>query len=95
MNERGEPGQTRELIEVKATFSLGKKPPFHERYSAETSVGTVLEAVRVYFEAKDEPNVVWYLSARDLRQDNAATLEQIAGGGDEISFRLVKEITQG
>jgi hypothetical protein len=82
-------------IKVTATFSLGKKEAFHHPYSGETAVGIVLAAVRAYFDAADEANVLWYLSAHDERQDDAKTLEQVAGEEDEIAFRLVKEITQG
>lgn len=84
-----------DVIKVTATFSLGKKEAFHHSYQEATTVGTVLTAVRTHFEAKDEPNVVWYLSAHDERQDDAKTLKQVAGDEDEIAFRLVKEITQG
>ncbi len=84
-----------DLIKVTVTFSIGKKPPFHELYPGTATVGTVLAAARTYFEAKDEPNVVWYLSAHDERQDDGKTLSQVAGNAEAIAFRLVKEITQG
>ncbi len=82
-------------IEVKVTFSLGKKPPYHHTYAEDTTVGTVLGAARTHFDAQDEPNVVWYLSAHEERQDDTKTLQQVAGEEDEIAFRLAKEITQG
>jgi hypothetical protein len=94
-DENDQQGHDRDLIKVIATFSIGKRDAFHQMYSNETIVGTVLAAVRIHFDAKDEPNVIWYLSAHDERQSDASTLEQVARGRDEITFRLVKELTQG
>lgn len=84
-----------ELIKVTVTFSIGKKPPFHQAFPGATTVGQILAEARNYFEAKDEPNVVWYLSAHDERQNEATTLAEVAGKAEAVSFRLVKEITQG
>lgn len=82
-------------IKVTATFSLSKKPAFHRDYASSTTLGTVLTDVRNYFEAKDEPNVNWYLSAHDERQPADKTLADVAGEAEAVAFRLVKEITQG
>ncbi|HEV7679299.1 MAG TPA: hypothetical protein VGQ42_12085 [Candidatus Dormibacteraeota bacterium] len=87
--------EERALISAVVTFSLGKKEPYHHGYARSTTVGAVLDDARKHFDAKDEPNVVWYLSAHDERQPNDKTLEQLVGHEDEIKFRLVKEVTQG
>jgi hypothetical protein len=58
-------------------------------------VGSVLARAKQHFGAVDEPNVVWYLTAHGQKQDPARTVGDVAGPADAVSFRLVKEITQG
>ena len=83
-------------IKVAVTFPLGKEGPYQKELPGTTTVGTVLEAAMKHFEAKPEPNIVYYLTAKGERQDDAKTIAQVAGGDEEeVSFRLVKEITQG
>lgn len=82
-------------IEVTVTFPLGAIEPLHEDVAATTTVGEVLVQAKRHFGAVDEPNVTWYLTARGVQQDVTQTVGQVAGEAKAVSFRLVKEITQG
>jgi hypothetical protein len=88
--------ETQTAIRVKVTFPLGKKGPFEGEFPPQTTVGQVLTEAMRHFEVQPEANLTYYLTARGDRQDPNTTLAQIAGEHEhEISFRLVKEVTQG
>ena len=82
-------------IKVTVTFPLGKQGPFEEDALAVTTVGVVLSQAKQHFGVIDEPNVIWYLTARGQRQDSGNTVGDVASAAEAVSFRLVKEITQG
>ena len=83
-------------IKVTVTFPLGKEgDPLKEDVAASTVVREVLTQAKAHFGAVDEPNVVWYLTAHGAKQDASMTVGQVAGEAEAVSFRLVKEITQG
>ncbi len=82
-------------IEVTVTFPLGKEEPLHEDVAPTTTVGEVLTQAKLHFGAVDEQNVTWYLTARGEKQDVNRNVGQVAGEAKAVSFRLVKEITQG
>jgi len=83
-------------IRVTVTFPLGKEGPFKKELPPTTTVATVLDAAMVHFEARPAPNTTYYLTAKGERQEGTKTIAEVAGEDeDEVSFRLVKEITQG
>ena len=83
-------------VKVTVTFPLGKEGnPLKEDVASSTTVGEVLTQAKAHFGAVDEPNVVWYLTAHGTKQDAGTTVGQVAGEAEAVSFRLVKEITQG
>lgn len=87
---------THTTIRVTVTFPLGREgDPLRDEMAATTTVGELLTEAKRHFGAVDEPNVIWYLTAHGEKQDAATTIGQVAGEADAVSFRLVKEITQG
>jgi len=87
---------TQTTIKVTVTFPLGKEgDPLKEDVTSSTVVGEVLTQAKAHFGAVDEPNVVWYLTVHGAKQDAGTTIGQVAGEAEAVSFRLVKEITQG
>jgi hypothetical protein len=87
--------ETRTAIRVTVTFPLGKEGPDQATLTPDTTVGYVLTQAMTHFGVSQEPNVVFYLSAHGEKQEPTRTLGQVAGEAEAVTFRLVKEITQG
>lgn len=86
---------TTTAIHVTVTFPLGKEGSYKASLPPTTTVGFVLSEAMNHFHAQPEPNVVYYLSSHGERQDPSKTVDQVAREAEAVSFRLVKEITQG
>lgn len=81
-------------IQVTVTFPLAEKP-FHGNYEGKSTVGEVRAAAMKYFGAVDDPQHTYYLTHDGARQDDAATLDAVAGHARGLKFTLVKELIQG
>jgi hypothetical protein len=87
--------ETKTTIKVTVTFPLGKEGPYQATLVSDTTIVYVLAQAMNHFGVTQEPNIVYYLTAHGEKQEPTTTVGQVAGQAEAVSFRLVKEITQG
>ena len=82
-------------IHVKVTFPLTKGGPYEADDPGETTASAVRAAAMEHFKVTNDAQFTYHLTHDGATVEETATLTSIAGKAHSVSFRLVKEITQG
>lgn len=90
--------QITEKIEVRVTFPLSVRNPFHHRYTRDDTVGMVRAAAMEHFGVREEPGTRYYLT--DDRHDDrelpdTETLGSLGPHEEAVDLTLVKDLVQG
>lgn len=89
MNAQAEKPQPKDDVVVHATFAAATKQ-FNEKFSAATTIATVLMSVLAFFNIESDGTTRYYLVANGDEQEPGATVGDIAedGPGHSRSIKL-------
>jgi hypothetical protein len=90
--------QKLKTIEIRVSFPLSTRPPYHHHYQEHDTIGSVRAAAMEHFGVHEEPGSEYYLTDDrhdDDRLQDGETVGQAAGEKHELHLTLVKDLVQG
>ena len=76
-------------ISVIVTFAYSYGGPFDRDFPADTPIVTVWDAAINHFRLANEATSAFYLTDRDQRVSEAATIGEVAGSAPNVVLKLV------
>lgn len=85
-------------IEVRVSFPLSTRPPYHHKDQENETIASVRAAAMEHFGVHEEPGSEYYLTDDrhdDQRLQDSETVGQAAREKHELHLTLVKDLVQG